>query len=197
MDALLLIDTTAPAFSAQPPPELAELVERARGVNGVVVHVAGAAAESPGSADAGTDEAGAAKAHEGESGEGDVHEGEAGAAGRSGAGEGEPAAPAIETVFGTGEDELVLVSEEPDAFEGVEELALGLDDLGIQRLIVAGSDARGALHDTAMAAIVLGFEVLLLAEGVRTSTGETVPWLAEAEAAGAVVRPAGGVWLKM
>lgn len=167
MDALLLIDTTAPAFSKQSRPGLAQLIDRARGVGGVIVHIAGSAL--------GTDVE-----------DGDAEEGSPG-----------PEIPVIETAFGTAEEELVLVSQAPDAFEGVEELAPGLDDLGVERLLMAGGDGRGAVYETAMAALVLGFQVVLLSDGVLTAEGEPAGWLGEAEAAGAVVKAAEDVWLKM
>ncbi|GAA2096253.1 isochorismatase family protein [Brevibacterium salitolerans] len=209
MDALLLIDTTAPAFSADSPAALADLLARARGVGGVILHVVGSAVEA-----AGDGGAGAVDGPHGDGARGRGPDGAEGAPGAAADGPAEfrsvyadaedgdeeetgPVAPVIDTVYGTGEDELVLVSEAPDAFEGVEELAEGLDDLGVDRLIVAGGDGRGAVYQTSMAALVLGFEVVLAGDAVRTPEGGQVDWLADAEDAGAVVKPAGDVWLKM
>ena len=96
-------------------------------------------------------------------------------------------------MVGTTADELVLVSEVPDAFEGIEDLAEGLDDLGVDRIIVAGSNARGALLDSSAAALVIGFELTVVADGI-VGAGE---WVAELEAAGAVVKNGTDVWLKM
>ncbi|WP_029088461.1 isochorismatase family protein [Brevibacterium album] len=194
MDALLLIDTAAPAFPAAPPQPLADLIARARNVGGVVVHIAGSAA-------AGDAEDAAPDGAAGAEGGSDTAAADAPAADTAAEPDEEeatgPAAPVIDSVFGTGEDELVLVTVNADAFEGIEELAPGLGDLGVNRVIVAGGDARGAVQETAMAALVLGFEVILLADGVFAGDGEQVGWLPEAEAAGAVVKASGDVWLKM
>lgn len=200
MDALLLIDTAAPAFPAAPPQPLADLIARARNVGGVVVHIAGSAAaedaedaapDGAAGAEGGSDTAAADAPAADTAAEPDAWDepDEEEATG--------PAAPVIDTVFGTGEDELVLVTGNADAFEGIEELAPGLGDLGVNRVIVAGGDARGAVQETAMAALVLGFEVILLADGVFAGDGEQVGWLPDAEAAGAVVKASGDVWLKM
>ena len=111
-----------------------------------------------------------------------------------GADEGEAGAqPRIDSVLGTTEDELVLVSEAPDAFEGIEDLAEGLDDLGVDRIIVAGSNARGALLESSAAALAIGFELTLVRDGID----DPGDWVAELEAAGAVVKSGADVWLKM
>ncbi|SMY12083.1 isochorismatase family protein [Brevibacterium jeotgali] len=197
MDALLLVDTTREHLPSPLPQPLVDLVARARGVGGVIVHVAdravddGAAGEgsadgaegsdeSAGSADGGADAGGVAEEHDGQAGEPDDAEDV-------------DVQPQIDSVLGTTEDELVLVSAAPDAFEGVEDLADGLDDLGVDRIIVAGSNARGAVLESAAAALAIGFELTVVADGI-VEPGE---WIADLEAAGAVVKSGADVWLKM
>lgn len=187
MDALLLIDAAPDQFSPAPPQSLVDLVDRARGVGGVIVHVAAEAA--------GEDAAPAVS----ESGEAGAADNEAEAA--------EAAAPRIESALGTREDELVLVSAVPDAFEGVPDLAEGLDDLGVDRLILAGSNARGGLLQSAYAALAIGFELLVVADGVTDGAAGADggaaeaegdgDWLADLDVSGAVVQQAANVWLKM
>src|SRR5690606_33529870 len=100
MDALLIIDASPDRFPQSPPQPLVDLIAPARGVGGVIVHVAEQVAQDSTDAEA--------------------------------AETAEPAddetapQPQIDSVVGTREDELVLVSSVPDAFEGVEDLAEGL-----------------------------------------------------------------------
>src|SRR5699024_4599869 len=48
------------------------------------------------------------------------------------------------SIFVPGEDDLVLRSDGPDIFEGVDDLAAGLHDMAVDRIIIAGADASGA-----------------------------------------------------
>jgi nicotinamidase-related amidase len=182
MDALLLIDAAADRFPAAPPQPLLDLVARVRGAGGVIVHVA-QAAQDTGQATQDSAEA---------------------AAGSDDA----VAPPRIDSVVGTREDELVLVSAVPDAFEGVEDLAEGLDDLGVDRIILAGSNVRGGLEQSGYAALAIGFELVVvrdgLGEGTADGEGAADPaaasgadWPAQLEAAGAVLTAGADVWLTM
>lgn len=45
------------------------------------------------------------------------------------------------SIFVPDEEDLVLRSESPDVFEGVDDLAAGLHDLSVDRIIIAGADA--------------------------------------------------------
>ena len=45
------------------------------------------------------------------------------------------------SIFVPDEEDLVLRSESPDVFEGVDDLAAGLHDLSVDRIIMAGADA--------------------------------------------------------
>lgn len=168
MDALLLVDTTRDHLPSAAPQPLIDLVDRARGVGGVIVHVADRAADAADAADV------AAGADADDAADADVQ-------------------PQIDSVLGTTADELVLVSAVPDAFEGVEDLAEGLDDLGVDRIIVAGSNGRGALLESAGAALAIGFELTVVRDAI-VGSGE---WMEELEAAGAVVKNGADVWLKM
>ena len=197
MDALLLVDTTREHLPSPLPQPLIDLVARARGVGGVIVHVADRAvddaAAGEGSADGaeGSDE-GADVADRGEDA-GAVTEERDGSTNEPEDAEDIDVQPQIDSVLGTTADELVLVSAAPDAFEGVEDLADGLDDLGVDRIIIAGSNARGAVLESAAAALAIGFELTVVADGI-VEPGE---WVAELEAAGAVVKSGADVWLKM
>jgi hypothetical protein len=48
------------------------------------------------------------------------------------------------SIFVPSEDDLVLRSDGPDIFEGVDDLAAGLHDMAVDRIIIAGADASGA-----------------------------------------------------
>ena len=101
-------------------------------------------------------------------------------------------------------DDLILASPTPDAFESYDDLALGLQDMGIERLIVAGADSapdaegRGAVWATAAAALAHQFSVVFVeAAVVLPSTGDRPAWMHDAFQLGAVEKPAEDIWLKM
>lgn len=198
MDALLLIDAAADRFPTAPPQPLLDLVARVRGAGGVIVHVAQAALDN---GEAAQDSTRAAQNSVAVEVDGTAAE----AAAES---DDAVAPPRIDSVVGTREDELVLVSAVPDAFEGVEDLAEGLDDLGVDRIILAGSNVRGGLEQSGYAALAIGFELVLvrdgLGEGAADREGAADPaaasgadWPAQLEAAGAVLTAGADVWLKM
>ena len=198
MDALLLIDAAADRFAAAPPQPLLDLVARVRGAGGVIVHVAQAALDN---GEAAQDSTRAAQNSVAVEVDGTAAE----AAAES---DDAVAPPRIDSVVGTREDELVLVSAVPDAFEGVEDLAEGLDDLGVDRIILAGSNVRGGLEQSGYAALAIGFELVVvrdgLGEGAADREGAADPaaasgadWPAQLEAAGAVLTAGADVWLKM
>lgn len=196
MDALLLIDAAADRFPTAPPQPLLDLVARVRSAGGVIVHVAQAAQDS---GEATQNSVGAAQNSV------DVDDTAAEAAAES---DDSVAPPRIDSVVGTREDELVLVSAVPDAFEGVEDLAEGLDDLGVDRIILAGSNVRGGLEQSGYAALAIGFELVLVRDGLGEGTADRegaadpaaasgADWPAQLEAAGAVLTAGADVWLKM
>lgn len=84
-------------------------------------------------------------------------------------------------------DTLVVHSEVPDVFDGVEDLAPGLDSMGVDRIVVLGDTGDKAVSDTAIAGIVLGFDVIIVAD--------TDEHLSDAIDAGVEVRR--DVWLRM
>ncbi len=101
-------------------------------------------------------------------------------------------------------DDLILASATPDAFESYDDLALGLQDMGIERLIVAGADSapdaegRGAVWATAAAALAHQFSVVFVESAVvLPSTGDRPAWMHDAFQLGAVEKPAEDIWLKM
>ena len=101
-------------------------------------------------------------------------------------------------------DDLILASPTPDAFESYDDLALGLQDMGIERLIVAGADSapdaegRGAVWATAAAALAHQFSVVFVESAVvLPSTGDRPAWMHDAVQLGAVEKPAEDIWLKM
>ena len=53
------------------------------------------------------------------------------------------------SIFVPDEEDLVLRSESPDVFEGVDDLAAGLHDLSVDRIIIAGADATAGVPGTA------------------------------------------------
>jgi len=61
-------------------------------------------------------------------------------------------------------DTLVVHSKVPDVFDGVDDLAPGLESMGVDRVIFVGDVADEAIDQTATAAIVLGFEAAIVAE---------------------------------
>lgn len=185
MDALLLIDAAAERFPASPPQPLLDLVARVRGAGGVIVHVAQAAQDDTQAAQDDTQVA--------------PHDTAAEAAAESDVA---VAPPRIDSVVGTRDDELVLVSAVPDAFEGVEDLAEGLDDLGVDRIILAGSNVRGGLEQSGYAALAIGFELVVVRDGLGEGAADpaavsAADWPAQLEAAGAVLSDGAAVWLKM
>lgn len=101
-------------------------------------------------------------------------------------------------------DDLILASLTPDAFEAYDDLALGLQDMGIERLIVAGADSapdaegRGAVWATAAAALAHQFSVVFVESAVvLPSTGDRPAWMHDSFQLGAVEKPAEDIWLKM
>lgn len=101
-------------------------------------------------------------------------------------------------------DDLILASPTADAFESFDDLALGLQDMGIERLIVAGADAgpdpegRGAVWATAVAALAHQFGVVFVDGAVVIpDTGDRPAWIHDACELGAVEKPAQDIWLKM
>ena len=101
-------------------------------------------------------------------------------------------------------DDLILASATPDAFESYDDLALGLQDMGIERLIVAGADSapdaegRGAVWATVAAALAHQFSVVFVESAVvLPSTGDRPAWMHDAFQLGAVEKPAEDIWLKM
>ena len=101
-------------------------------------------------------------------------------------------------------DDLILASPTPDAFESYDDLALGLQDMGIERLIVAGADSapdaegRGAVWATAAAALAHQFSVVFVESAVVLPlTGDRPAWMHDAFQLGAVEKPAEDIWLKM
>lgn len=185
MDALLIIDATRDQFPSSPPQPLIDLVDRARGVGGVIVHVAPEAlGEDP--ADAGVDERPGSLQLRSSDEDDDAPE--------------EPQLR-IDSAVGTRDDELVLVSDVPDVFEGIDDLAEGLDDLGVDRIIVAGSNARDALTQSSYATLAIGFELIVVADGLADGSAGGPSgghaWVTDVEAAGAVVKNGADVWLKM
>ena len=101
-------------------------------------------------------------------------------------------------------DDLILASATPDAFEFYDDLALGLQDMGIERLIVAGADSapdaegRGAVWATAAAALAHQFSVVFAETAVvLPDTGDRPAWMHDALQLGAVEKPAEDIWLKM
>ena len=192
MDALLLIDAAADRFPAAPPQPLFDLVARVRGAGGVIVHVAQAALDN---GEAAQDSTRAAQNSVAVEVDGTAAE----AAAES---DDAVAPPRIDSVVGTREDELVLVSAVPDAFEGVEDLAEGLDDLGVDRIILAGSNVRGGLEQSGYAALAIGFELVVVRDGLGEGAADPAAasgadWQAQLEAAGAVLTAGADVWLKM
>lgn len=101
-------------------------------------------------------------------------------------------------------DDLILASPTPDAFESYDDLALGLQDMGIERLIVAGADSapdaegRGAVWATAAAALAHQFSVVFVESAVvLPSTGDHPAWMHDALQLGAIEKSAEDIWLKM
>lgn len=113
---------------------------------------------------------------------------------------GRPAAPADgetpaqprESVFGHGEEELAVHSDSADPFDSVEDLAPGLHDLSVDRIILAGSDTAGAVRASADAALACDFDVVLVRDSILGGD-----WIDEVVVTGAMASEAAGVWLRM
>ncbi|MGO2859648.1 MAG: hypothetical protein ACTIC1_00725 [Brevibacterium sp.] len=102
------------------------------------------------------------------------------------------------SIFVPDEEDLVLRSDNPDIFEGVGDLAAGLHDMAVDRIVFAGADdAPGAVYASAMAAIVCNFDVIVLSDSVTDPEGEPVDWMDAAEDAGAMVKKTADTWLRM
>lgn len=84
-------------------------------------------------------------------------------------------------------DTLVVHSKVPDVFDGVDDLAPGLESMGVDRVIFVGDVTDEAVDQTATAAIVLGFDAVIVAE-----TSEHVEQAVES---GAQIST--DVWLRM
>lgn len=99
--------------------------------------------------------------------------------------------------LGQEEDDLALSSPVADAFDGIDDLAPGLHDLSVDRLIIGGVDEARAVYHTAMAGLACNFDVVVLADGVIGADGQPVDWLEAAVVDGAVVSAAAQTWLRM
>lgn len=181
MDALLLINPDHLADAQTP---LAQILGRARFAQGVIAFVT-----APLDADANGEAA--ASCAERRVGNGSAADWAAGL---------------VEDLYGDAgptmavapaEDDLVLESQLADAFDGVDELAQGLHEMNVDRIIIGGADLRGALHETALAALACNFDLVVLADASVDDAGGQVEWLDEAAEVGAVVRPAAETWLRM
>ncbi|GAA2003839.1 isochorismatase family protein [Brevibacterium samyangense] len=102
-----------------------------------------------------------------------------------------------ESVFVVDEEELGLVSPTSDAFDGIDDLAPGLHDLGVDRIVIGGVDAQWAVKDTAMAALALNFDVIVLRDATVTEQGPPVGWFTDAESHGCMVKDTKDTWLRM
>lgn len=177
MDALMLLNTEESRTATKEiVPALDRLVRRARATGGVVVILStdGRVAEAP----AAEDEAEIVDFEDGE--EEDLPEG-----------------PQPDSIVGVTLDDLGLVTSTPDAFDGIDDLAAGLHDTAVDRLVFLGVDVDHAVYSTAMAGLALNFDVIICTDGVVDEDGEPVSWLADAEREGAMVKACEDVWLRM
>ena len=94
-------------------------------------------------------------------------------------------------------DELELTSAVADVFDGVDDLALGLGDLHVERLLVGGVDVEKSIWESTMAALTLNFDVVLLAGAVVAADAGPVQWADAAADQGALWQGTGDVWLRM
>lgn len=106
------------------------------------------------------------------------------------------------SIFVPDEEDLVLRSDSPDVFEGVDDLAAGLHDLSVDRVIIAGADASsagtpGAVYASAMAGLVCNFDVVVLSDSTTDPDGNLVAWGDAAADAGAMVKKTADTWLRM
>ncbi|GAA1365804.1 hypothetical protein CJ198_09635 [Brevibacterium luteolum] len=99
--------------------------------------------------------------------------------------------------LGQTEDDLALSSEVADAFDGIDDLAAGLHDLAIDRLIIGGIDVDRSVYHTAMAGLACNFDVVVLKDGVIAADGQPVDWADAAAGDGAVLSDAAQTWLRM
>ena len=182
MAALVLVISHLPLAPLKP---RAQILSRARGADGVVVFVTAPAHqpayEAPDEDAEAVDSAGA-----------NAPGGAAAAAVRKAAewaGKPAPVQPPA--------DDLVLASEVPDVFDGVEDLATGLQAMNIDRVVIGGVDQSRAVEHTVMAALVLGFEATVLADALVGADGAEVQWLETAAGAGARIADSADTWLRM
>ncbi|WP_209324268.1 isochorismatase family protein [Brevibacterium renqingii] len=102
------------------------------------------------------------------------------------------------SVFVPDEEDLVLRSEGPDVFDSISDLAPGLHDMAVDRIVIAGADAApGAVYASAMAALVCNFDVIVLSDSTTDLKGAPVDWMGSAEEAGAMVKKTADTWLRM
>lgn len=102
------------------------------------------------------------------------------------------------SIYQPDEEDLVLRSDSPDIFEGVDDLAAGLHDLAVDRIVFAGSDdGPGSVWASAMAALVCNFDVIILSDAVTDGYGKPVDWMDAASEAGAMVKKTADTWLRM
>ncbi|WP_237143134.1 isochorismatase family protein [Sediminivirga luteola] len=101
------------------------------------------------------------------------------------------------SAIGLGPDDLIVASGLPDAFEGVPELAEGLEDIGVDRVVLTGHDGQAVLQ-TALGALASEFEVVVATDAVVPAEDVDAARLtAELEPFGGVCRPAGDLWLRL
>ena len=97
------------------------------------------------------------------------------------------------SAVGAGEDDLIVDSDVPDAFEGVDDLADGLHDMAIDRVIITGFDGEAA-QATALGALASDLEVVVAPDAIAGDTDG----LAEAlEPFGGIARASAEIWLRM
>ena len=102
------------------------------------------------------------------------------------------------SIFGPDEEDLVLRTGNPDVFEGIGDLAAGLHDMAVDRIVIAGADdAPGSVWASAMAGLVCNFDMIVLSDAVIDPEGNPVPWMGAAEEAGAMVKKTADTWLRM
>lgn len=102
------------------------------------------------------------------------------------------------SIFGPDEEDLVLRSQSPDVFDGINDLAPGLHDMAVDRIVIAGGDAEpGSVWASAMAGLVCNFDIIILSDAVVDPEGRPVTWMDAAEEAGAMVKRTADTWLRM
>src|SRR5699024_7714330 len=101
-----------------------------------------------------------------------------------------------------------LVSAVSDASEVVADLAEGLDDPGVDRILLAGATVRAGLQHSGYAAPAIGYTLGVVRDGVWEGAADLARaaqpaaasgghWPCQLEAAGAVLTAGANVWLKM